>query len=60
MDFSDIKNNYAFVYMPEISYKPVEDCEISIGLRLIDGKEETNFGMMKEDDEVFLKVKYSF
>ncbi len=59
-DFSDIKENYALVYMPEISYKPVEDCEISIGLRLIDGKEETNFGMMKENDEVFLKVKYSF
>ncbi len=59
-DFSDIKNNYAFVYMPELSYKPVEDCEISTGLRIIDGKEGTNFGMMKEKDEFFLKGKYSF
>lgn len=59
-DFSDLKNNYAFVYAPEISYKPVEDCEITIGVRVIDGKEKTHFGGLKENDEVVLKVKYSF
>jgi len=59
-DFSDLKNNYAFVYAPEISYKPVEDCEISVGVRLIDGKEGTNFGVSKDNDEIFFKLKYSF
>ncbi len=59
-DFSDFKNNYAFVYAPEVSYKPVENCELSISLRLIEGKEMTNFGKLKDNDEVVLKAKYSF
>ncbi|MGB9720517.1 MAG: hypothetical protein ACPL28_03425 [bacterium] len=59
-DFSDFKNNYAVVYAPEISYKPFENCELCLGLRVIEGKETTNFGRLKNNDEVFLKVKYSF
>ncbi len=59
-DFSDFKNNYALVYAPEISYKPVENCELSIGLRLIAGKETTNFGRLKNSDEFLLKARYNF
>ncbi|MEO0129051.1 MAG: hypothetical protein ABIL02_02310, partial [candidate division WOR-3 bacterium] len=59
-DFSDFKNNYAFVYAPEISYKPVENCELILGVRVIDGKEITNFGRLKQNDEFVFKVKYSF
>ncbi|MEO0122831.1 MAG: hypothetical protein ABIL69_02370 [candidate division WOR-3 bacterium] len=59
-DFSDFKNNYAFVYAPEISYKPVENCELILGARVIDGKEITNFGRLKQNDEFVLKARYSF
>ncbi|MEO0185430.1 MAG: hypothetical protein ABIL20_06500 [candidate division WOR-3 bacterium] len=59
-DFSDFKNNYAFVYAPEISYKPAENCELSLGIHLIEGKATTNFGTLKEDDDVFFKAKFIF
>ncbi len=59
-DFSDIKNNYAIVYAPEISYKPVEDCEVTLGTRLIDGVSETLFGQAKDRDEVLVRIKYNF
>ncbi|MCX8015129.1 MAG: hypothetical protein N2748_03840 [candidate division WOR-3 bacterium] len=56
----DIKNNYAVVFMPEISYKPFDNTELSFGLRWIDGNLLTTFGQLKENDEVFLKMKYHF
>ena len=59
-DFSDIKNNYAIMFMPEITYFPFDNAEIKIGLRILDGKKTTTFGAVKNNDEAHLKVKYSF
>ncbi|MEO0162516.1 MAG: hypothetical protein ABIL39_05570 [candidate division WOR-3 bacterium] len=59
-DFADFKNNYAFVYAPEISHQPIDNCELILGVRLIDGKDGTSFGRLKENDELVLKVKYNF
>ncbi len=56
----DIKENYAFIYNPQISYSPIDNFEFVLGGRLIDGKGKTMFGRIKDRDEVYLKVKYSF
>ncbi|CUT00123.1 DUF1302 family protein [Candidatus Chrysopegis kryptomonas] len=57
---SDVRNNYAFIYNPQISYSPIDNFEFSLGGRLIDGKGRTMFGRIKDRDEVYLRVKYSF
>lgn len=59
-DFKDIKNNYALILTPEITYYPVDNAEISLGARWINGKNTTSFGRVKDKDELYLKLKYSF
>jgi hypothetical protein len=59
-DFSDFENNYACMFLPEIGYYPIDNTEIKIGIMLIDGKDNTTFGSVEENDEVYLKVNYSF
>lgn len=59
-DYNDFKNNYALIYPPEITYRPVDNAEITIGARWIDGKGETTFGQLKDNDEVYFKLKYCF
>ncbi len=59
-DFNDIKNNYALILNPEISYFPFDNAEINFGFRILEGKEVTTFGRVNENDEVYLKVRYSF
>ena len=59
-DFKDIGNNYALIFTPEITYQPMDNAKISLGGHLIEGKETTTFGKMKDKDEFFLKAMLSF
>ncbi|MHA1360812.1 MAG: hypothetical protein ACTSRC_22035 [Candidatus Helarchaeota archaeon] len=59
-DFKDIEKNYALIYSPEIAYYPVDNAEITLGGLLIEGKSSTTFGRVRNNDEMYLKVKYSF
>ena len=59
-DFKDFKNNYALILMPEIAYYPVDNAEVTLGLRWIEGKDTTTFGRVKDNDELYIRVKYSF
>jgi len=59
-DFNNVKDNYALIFVPEINYYPVPNAELLLGVRFIDGKSSTVFGRMKDKDELFVKVKYSF
>jgi len=59
-DLKDIWNNYAFALGPEIAYYPIDNAEILIGAYIIDGKPTTTLGRVKDNDEVYFKVKYSF
>jgi hypothetical protein len=59
-DFKDIENKYALIYFPEIAYYPVDNAEITVGARFIEGKNSTTFGRVRNNDEMYLKVKYSF
>jgi hypothetical protein len=59
-DFGDIKNNYALFLGPSITYYPFDNAEINLGLSIIEGKKTTTFGGVKDNDELYLRVKYSF
>jgi len=58
-DFNDVENNYGIAYCPEIAYT-IDNAELSLGARLIDGTDTTIFGRMKDNDDAYIKVKYSF
>ena len=59
-DFKDFKNNYALILSPEIAYYPVDNAEVILGVRWIEGKVTTAFGRVKDNDELYIRVKYSF
>ncbi len=59
-NFEDIENNYALILTPELTYYPVTNAEITLGVRWIDGKNSTTFGRVKDNDELSLKAKYYF
>lgn len=59
-DFGDIGNNYGIVFLPEIVYHPVDNAEIALGACWINGKNTTTFGRLKDNDETYLRLKYSF
>jgi hypothetical protein len=59
-NFSKIADNYAVMGQPQIAWYPIDNAEIVLGARIIDGKEGTYFGKVKNEDEVFVRVKYSF
>ncbi len=57
---AEIKDNYAFLFTPEVAYYPFDNAEVVIGYRFIDGKENVVFGQVKDNDEIYFKAKYSF
>ncbi len=59
-DFKAIKNNYAILFSPEICYYPNLDTEMALTLRLIHGKEGTNFAKLNKHGEIGFRLKYDF
>ncbi len=59
-DWQDVQNNYGLAGGPEIAYSPVDALEIAIGAYLITGKGDNLFSRIKDFDEGFVKVTYSF
>jgi len=59
-DLNNIKNNYALIFSPEITYYPFDSTELVTGLRIIEGTSTTTFGKVKDNDELYFKAKYSF
>lgn len=59
-DWNKVKDNYAFAYMPEISYQATENAEISLAAVIFDGKGEGLFSALKELDMFMFKLKYHF
>ncbi|MEO0091245.1 MAG: hypothetical protein ABIK61_00840 [candidate division WOR-3 bacterium] len=58
--WQDFKNSHSIVFTPEISYKPFDNTELNLGCRYLDGNSMTTFGQLKDEDELYLKVKYHF
>lgn len=59
-DWKNIKNNYALAYMPEIIYNATVNTEISLAAVFFNGKGESLFANMKDNDMFMFKVKYIF
>ncbi len=55
-----ISENYSFAYIPQISYNPVSDLELSLSAVLIKGKGNGIFTALQEFDQIILKGTYSF
>jgi hypothetical protein len=45
---------------PYLIYYSTDATEIQLGCYLIDGKEESKFGPLRNNDEIYLKFKFSF
>jgi hypothetical protein len=59
-DFDEFEQNYAILYTPEIAYYPYDNIELILGVHIIDGKESSTFGKMKDSDDIYFKTKVSF
>ena len=59
-DWSDVGNNYAIVYIPEISYMATDNAEITLSAALFSGKGDNMFASMKDYNMMMFKLKYSF
>jgi hypothetical protein len=53
-------DSWAVVINPQLSLKPFDSTEITAGLRWIEGREGTTFGLSKEQSELYLKGTFSF
>lgn len=60
VEFKKLKGDYAIIYNPQLSFTPVDNFEFSVGGRFIESRGKTTFGKLKDRDEVYVKVKYSF
>lgn len=59
-EWDDPTNHYAWFYTPEISYRGIDNLEISMGGFFFDGKGNNIFAGMKEKNMLRLHVKASF
>ncbi len=59
-DWKDIKNNHAFIYMPEIAYMATDNAKITLSTAIFSGKGENMFVKLKDFNMFMLKFKYNF
>ena len=59
-DPKEFADSWALVVNPELTLKPFDSAEISAGLRWIEGREGTTFGLSKEESEIYLQGTFSF
>ena len=59
-NYEDVEDNIGFIYSPELYYYPVENAEILLGIRVIDGENTTLFGRIRDNDEFYVKLSYTF
>jgi hypothetical protein len=55
-----ISENYSFAYIPQITYNPVPDLELSVSAVIIKGKGNGIFTALQDYDQIILKGTYSF
>lgn len=59
-DWKDAANNHAWMWMPEMTYAPVSNAELCLGAHILDGSSKVAFGKVSKNDEVYIKLRYSF
>jgi len=55
-----MKEDYALVYVPSITYMATDNAEISISAAIFDGKGANMFANLSDYNMFMFKVKYSF
>ena len=60
LKWKDLRHNYAYFYVPSLTYKPNENTEIKLGAYLFGGKGNNLFSNLKNYNTLFFSVKYSF
>ncbi len=59
-NFNNIQNNIGYFITPEMSFKPTDSVEVTIGTFLLYGGGNTLFGQWKDFDQAYLKVRVDF
>ena len=56
----DLYQGDDYYFQPQLIHQMTDDFEITVGLDLIGGPSDTFFGQFKDNDRVFVKLKYTF
>jgi hypothetical protein len=59
-DWEDLGENYGIAGMPEISYRPADNVELTLGAVILEGKGDNLFSGIKDNDEIFFEADVSF
>lgn len=59
-DWEAVSKNYAVVLAPEVSWFPVDGVEFTLGVNWIEAAGNSLFSRFRQDDELYLRFKYSF
>lgn len=59
-DWAAVRKNYALVLAPEVSWFPADGTEFTLGVNWIEAAGNSLFNRFRQNDELYLKFKYSF
>ena len=59
-DWSDVKNNYALIYVPQVTYMATDNLKIELSTPLFFGKGENMFVKFKDYSMFAFRLTYSF
>jgi hypothetical protein len=59
-DYDDFSDNYAWLFSPQIEYKPYDGISLLLGYAVIDGAEDTKYGASSKGDVAFMLLKAEF
>ena len=59
-DLENIKENYGTAIIPEVSFAPTDNVNLSLGAFFLNGRLGTLFGTWKDQDQIYLKTEVNF
>ncbi len=59
-DWADVENNYALIYVPNITYMATDNVELNVSAAIFNGKGNNAFANFNGYDMMIFKMKYSF
>lgn len=59
-DWAAVSGNYALVLAPEVSWFPADGTEFTLGLNWLEAAGNSLYSRFRQNDELYLKFKFSF
>ena len=59
-DWASVKNNYALIYKPEVTYSATDNIELNLSAVIFDGKGKNLFANIRDYSMLMFRLKYSF